>query len=167
MGPNQTKVRQLESIQGEVIQPQEVNSNPTQTIQNSRRMAPRHSTQLKFLCGHIIHKEESKLVRWGITQAKETSQNRKWGLHKDLHKSYTSIYTIIYTRSYINIYTMFEVLRLKIDSDGTLVQMGVTKPSVTYTKELKNHQKGSIKKWNLAKHQVGPLNHDLGSIIPT
>ena len=35
--------------------------------------------------GHIIHEEESKLVRWGVTQAKEYSQNRKGGLQKD-HK---------------------------------------------------------------------------------
>ena len=50
------------------------------------------------MCGHIIHEKESKLVRWGFTQAKAYSQNRKWGvtqgftqgitqeLHKDLHK---------------------------------------------------------------------------------
>ena len=30
MGQNQTRVSQLESIQGRVIQPQEANSNPTQ-----------------------------------------------------------------------------------------------------------------------------------------
>ena len=53
----------------------------------------------------------------------------KGGLRKDLHKSYTSVCT----RSYIIIYTYFEVLRLKIMSEGTLVQMGVTKPSVTST----------------------------------
>ena len=64
-------------------------------------------------------------------------------MHKDLYKSYTRIYTSIYM-SYITIYIAFEVLRLKIVSEGTLVQMGVTKPSVTSTKELQNHQMGSI-----------------------
>ena len=39
------------------------------------------------------------------------------------------IYTGIYTKSYISIYTNFEVLTLKISSEGiTLVKMGVTKP---------------------------------------
>ena len=49
------------------------------------------------MCGHIIHEKESKLVRWGVTQAKAYSQNRKdftqgftqectQELHKDLHK---------------------------------------------------------------------------------
>ena len=52
----------------------------------------------------------------------------------ELHKSYTRIYTSIYTKSYIIIYTTFEVLRLKIATEETLVQMGVTKPSVTSTK---------------------------------
>ena len=127
-------------------------------------MTPSHSTQLKFMCGHIIHEEESKLVRWGVTQAKASSQIRKRGLHKDLHKSYT---LKIYTRSYISIYTTFEVLRIKIASDRTLAQMGVTKPSVTSTNELQNQQRGSINKWNPPKHQGSPLNHELGSIIPT
>ena len=72
-----------------------------------------------------------------------------------------------YTRSYIIIYTTFEVLRLKIDSGGTLVQMGVTKLSVTSTKELQNHQRGSTNKFLPPKRQGGPLNHELGSIIPT
>ena len=49
-------------------------------------MAPSHSTQLKFMCGHIIHEHESKLVSWGVTQAKASSQNRKEGLHKALLK---------------------------------------------------------------------------------
>ena len=64
-------------------------------------------------------------------------------------------------------YTTFEVLRLEIANEETLVQMGVTKPSVTSTKELQNHQRGSVNKWHPPKHQGGPLNHDLGSIIPT
>ena len=50
----------------------------------------------------------------------------KGGLHKDLHKSYRRIYT----RGYIIIYTNFEVLRVNISSEGTLVKMGVTRPSV-------------------------------------
>ena len=54
----------------------------------------------------------------------------KGGLHLDLHKSYTSIYT----RSYIIIYTTVEVLRLKIASEGTLMEMRVIKPSETSTK---------------------------------
>ena len=119
-----------------MIQPQEVNSNPTQEIQILRRATPSHPTPLKFMCGHIIHEEESKLVRWGVTQDKGSSQNNKGGLQKDLHKSYTRIYTIIYIRSYIIIYTTFEVLWLKIASEGTLVQMRVTKASVTSTKDL-------------------------------
>ena len=106
-----------------VIQPQEVKSNPTQAIRISRRVTPSHSTPLKFMCGHIVHEEESKLVRWGVTQAKKSSQNRKWGLHKDLHNIYTRIYTSIYTRIYIIIYTTFEVLRIKRASEGTLVKM--------------------------------------------
>ena len=59
----------------------------------------------------------------------------KGGLQKDLHKSYTRNYTSIYTKSYIIIYTNFEMLRIKIASEGTLVQMGVTKPSVTSTND--------------------------------
>ena len=62
----------------------------------------------------------------------------KGGLHKDLPS--------IYTRSYIIVYTTFEVLRIKIASEGKLVQMVVTKPSVTWTKELQNHQRGSFNK---------------------
>ena len=38
------------------------------------------------MCGHIIHEEESKLVRWGVTQTKASSQNSKGGLHKELLK---------------------------------------------------------------------------------
>ena len=64
--------------------------------------------------------------------------------------------------SYIIIYTTFEVLRLKISSEGTLVQMGVKKPYVTSTKELQNYQRGSINKWNPPKNQGVPLNHELG-----
>ena len=67
----------------------------------------------------------------------------KGGLHKDFPKDLRKCYTSIYTRSYKIIYTTFEVLRIKIASERTLVQMGVTKPSVTSTKELKNHQRGS------------------------
>ena len=137
--------------------------NPTHAIQISTRVNLSHSTQLKFMYGHIIHEEESKLVRWGVTQSKESSQNIKGGLHKDLHK----IYTRIYTRSYMSIYTTFEVLRLKTASEGKHVQMGVTKPSATSTKELQNHQRGSINKWHPPKHHGGPLNHKLGSIILT
>ena len=83
-------------------------------------------------------------MKLGVTQGKESYQNSKGGLHKDLHKSYTRIY--------ISIYTTFEVSRLKITSEGTLVQMGVTKPSVTSTKELQNYQRGSINKWYPPKH---------------
>ena len=86
-----------------------------------------------------------------------------WGLHKDLQKELHKSYT----RSYIIIYTTFEVLRLKIVSEGTLVKMGVTKLGVTSTKELQNHQRGLINKCHPPKHQGGSLNHDLGSIIPT
>ena len=74
------------------------------------------------MCGHIIHEKESKLMRWGVTQASAYSQNSNGG----------------YTMIYIIIYTTFEVLRLKIISEGTLVQMGVTKQSVASTKELQN-----------------------------
>ena len=44
---------------------------------------------------------------------------------------YTRIYISIYSRIYIIIYTTFEVLRLKIASKGTLIEMGVTKKGVT------------------------------------
>ena len=97
----------------------------------------------------------------------------KGGLHKDLHNDlqkiyaivYARIYTSIYTRSHISIYTTFEVLRLNIAIAGTLVKMGVTLPSETFTKELQNHQRGSINKWHPPKHQGDPINHELGSII--
>ena len=69
--------------------------------------------------------------------------------------------------SYKSIYTTFEVLTIKIASEGTLVKMGVTKPIVTSTKELQNHQRGSTNKCHPPKHHGGPLNHELGSIIPT
>ena len=58
------------------------------------------------------------------------SKIEKGGLHNDLHKYLHKSYT----RSYIIIYPIFEVLMLKIVSERTLVQMGVTKPSVTSTK---------------------------------
>ena len=64
----------------------------------------------------------------------------KGGLQKDSHKSYTRICTT------------FDVLRLKIASEGTLVHMGVTKPNVTSTKELQNHPRGLINKWHPPKH---------------
>ena len=86
MDSNQTNVSQLETIKRGVIQPQEVNSNPTQTSEISRRVTPSHSSQLKFMCEHIIYEDESKLLRWVVTQAKESSKTRKEGLHKDLHK---------------------------------------------------------------------------------
>ena len=89
------------------------------------------------------------------------------GLHKDLQRELHKSYTRIYTRSYMIIYTTFEVLRIKIASEGTLVQMADTKPSVTSTKELQNHQRVLINKCHLPKSQGGPLNHELGSIIPT
>ena len=62
---------------------------------------------------------------------------------------------------------MFEVLRLQIASERAFVQMGITKPSVTSTKELQNRQNVLINKWNPPKHQGVPLNHELGSLIPT
>ena len=112
------------------------------------------------MCGHIIHEEESKLVRLGVTKYKASSQNIKGGLHKDLHKSYTRIYTSIYTRRYIIIYITFEVLRLKISNEGTLVKMRIKKPSVTSTKELQNHQRGSINKCHPLKHQGINMDQD-------
>ena len=63
-------------------------------------------------------------------------KSKRGGYTRIYTRIYTSIYTRLYIRSYISIYTTFEVLRLKIASEGTLVQMGVTKPSVTSTKKL-------------------------------
>ena len=77
------------------------------------------------------------------------------------------IYISIYIRSYIIIFTTFKLLRMKMTSEGTLVKKGVTKPSVTSTKELQNDLMGSINKWHPPKHQGGPLYHELGSIIRT
>ena len=120
------------------------------------------------MCGHIIHEEESKLVRWGVTQPNAYSQNNKGRATQGFTQGFAQeLKTSIYTRSYIIIFTNFEVLRIKISIEGTLMQMGVTKPSVTSTKDLHNHQRGSINKWHSPKHQGDPLNYELGSIIPT
>ena len=96
------------------------------------------------MCGHIIHENESKLVRWGIKQAKEASQNNKGGLHKDLPK-------YLHKELHKDLHK-FRVSMLKIVSDA-LVEMGVTKPSVITEKKLQNHQMGSTDKWYPPKHQ--------------
>ena len=83
MGQNQTMVSQLESIQGGLF--------------NHKRLTLIKPKQFEFQ-GEWLQATppNSKLVRWGVTQAKASSQNRKGGLHKDLHKIYTSIYTKSY-----------------------------------------------------------------------
>ena len=118
-------------------------------------MTPIHSTQLKI-----------SEVRCHTSQDIFPKQ-KSGGYIRIYTRNYTRNYTSSYTSSYIIIYTTFEVLRLKITSKGTLMQMGVTKPSLTSTKELQKQQRGSINKWNPSKHQGYPLNHELGSIIPT
>ena len=67
-------------------------------------------------------------------------------------RGYTRIYRSIYKMSYMSIYTTFEVLRIKIANEGILVKMGVTKPIVTSTKELQNHQRDTFDKWYPYKH---------------
>ena len=89
------------------------------------------------------------------------------GGYTRIYTRVTQGFTQVFTQGVTFIYTTFEVLRLKIASEGKLVQMVVTKPSLTSTKELQNHQMGSINKWHPPKHQRGPLNHEFGSIIPT
>ena len=123
-------------------------------------MTPSFSTQLKFMCGHIIHEEESKLVKWGVTQAKVSSKNNKGGLHKDLHK-------YLHKELHNYLHNFWGVKAKNSEWGNTFVQIGVTKPSVTSTKDLKNNQRGSINKWHPPKHQGGPVNYELGSIIPT
>ena len=61
----------------------------------------------------------------------------KVGLYKD--------FTSIYTRRYIIIYTNFEVLRLKIASEGTLVQVGVTTKKRKIKKAVRKSPKGHTK----------------------
>ena len=73
MGQNQTMVSQLESIQGGQF--------------NHKRLTLIQPKQFEFQ-GEWLQATppHSKLGRWGVTQAKASSQNRKGGLQKDLQK---------------------------------------------------------------------------------
>ena len=83
MGQNQTMVIQLESIIGGEF--------------NHKRFTLIQPKQFEFQVEWLqATPPNSKLVRWGVTQAKASSQNSKGGLHKDLHKSYTRIYNYLH-----------------------------------------------------------------------
>jgi len=135
MGQNKTKAYQTWVNPRVLIQPQEVNSNPTQEIFNFKESDSKPLHQTQFMCGHIIHEEKSKLVYWGVHKPRHLHQLEKGG------------YTRIYKRSYIIILRKFLGVETKISIEETLWEMGVTKPSVTSQRSLQNHQRGSINKW--------------------